>query len=112
MLTTVAMHKKRQGNSGQDCLQWISLAPAPGAIHRTDRPRDDRFAAKVAGKVIGQRRGGFVSSLGTFLQALQTDRFKIEINLRVELARRGRLGVADLPESFDRGRSLKRRAAG
>ena len=68
--------------------------------------------ARTAVQVVGHGFGRSVAPGGVLLQALESDRFQIARDLRIQSAWGHGLLAADLIERFQRRSSLKRRAAG
>ena len=105
-------NQQQRGSRDQRRQGGVSSAPADQSFGAADRAGRDRFSARPALQVVGQVAGGGVASGGRFRERLQTDRFRVAINRRVELSRCNRLLFEHLPERLHRRRRLEGRAAG
>jgi len=96
----------------QGSADRVAANPAGAPREPSDRPGDDRFTALPAFQVFGNFKRGAVTARGIFLEAFETDRFEIAIDLRIEDGRAARLEFEHLANRFERCTAGKRRNAG
>ncbi len=102
--------QRRQYNDQQARHGRPTFRPLDRTLHRSHRPRPDRFVRLVTPQVVGQLLGAGIAPRRLLAQALQADRLQIARDLRCQTRRRCRF-LAHHADENDELRPLERRPA-
>ena len=103
--------QQREHRGRQRRGERVLPAPAPGALAASDRPGRHLFVAQEPAQVVGQGQGAGVAALRLLGQRPQADRRQVAGQVRLDLAGRDRLLVANLVQGFHQSGAAERRPA-